>query len=184
MVGDKNYRIFSLNLILMCSIQKFFINGRDPYDFFDKMDINDDSSHAFYLGIELAKAQIALQLGKDYDQDNELKWGVALEEKNTNLLKRPDLKGLRRNEMIFETIVSTLDKNKEINFAPFGIKKSKNTILISPFVPSKTLNNLKENKFAVVNYTDRSEFFVDCIIGKLSLKEKCKNFPGFLSMML
>ena len=69
-----------------------FINGRDPYDFFDKMDINDDSSHAFYLGIELAKAQIALQLGKDYDQDNELKWGVALEEKNTNLLKRPDLK--------------------------------------------------------------------------------------------
>ena len=32
--------------------------------------------------------------------------------------------------MIFETIVSTLDKNKEINFAPFGIKKSKNTILI------------------------------------------------------
>ena len=68
------------------------MNGRDPYDFFDKMDIKDDSSHAFYLGIELAKAQIALQLGKDYDQDNELKWGVALEEKNTNLLKRPDLK--------------------------------------------------------------------------------------------
>ena len=60
--------------------------------------------------------------------------------------------------MIFETIVSTLDKNKEINFAPFGIKKSKNTILISLFVPSKTLNNLKENKFAVVNYTDRSDF--------------------------
>ena len=56
------------------------------------MDIKNDSSHAFYLGIELAKAQIALQLGKDYDQDNELKWGVALEEKNTNLLKRPDLK--------------------------------------------------------------------------------------------
>ncbi len=82
--------------------------------------------------------------------------------------------------MIFETIVSTLDKNKEINFAPFGIKKSKNTILISPFVPSKTLNNLKENKFAVVNYTDRSEFFVDCIVGKIKFKkEKCKNFPGF-----
>ena len=171
MVRDKNYRIFLSESYINVFNSEVFINGRDPYDFFDKMDINDDSSHAFYLGIELAKAQIALQLGKDYDQDNELKWGVALEEKNTNLLKRPDLK-LRRNEMIFETIVSTLDKNKEINFAPFGIKKSKNTILISPFVPSKTLNNLKENKFAVVNYTDRSEFFVDCIIGKIKFKKR------------
>ena len=122
MVRDKNYRIFLSESYINVFNSEVFINGRDPYDFFDKMDINDDSSHAFYLGIELAKAQIALQLGKDYDQDNELKWGVALEEKNTNLLKRPDSK-LRRNEMIFETIVSTLDKNKEINFAPFGIKK-------------------------------------------------------------
>ena len=68
------------------------------------MDINDDSSHAFYLGIELAKAQIALQLGKDYDQDNELKWGVR--GKKYKFIKTTQSLKLRRNEMIFETIVS------------------------------------------------------------------------------
>ena len=33
--------------------------------------------HAFYLGAELARAQIAWQLGKRYTQDEELTWGCA-----------------------------------------------------------------------------------------------------------
>ena len=37
-----------------------------------------DASHAFYLGVELARAQIAFQLGKRYVQDRELDWGVAV----------------------------------------------------------------------------------------------------------
>ena len=37
-----------------------------------------DASHAFYLGVELGRAQIAWQLGKRYLQDNELEWGVAV----------------------------------------------------------------------------------------------------------
>ena len=69
-----------------------FSSGSDPYDFFDQMKVDDDASHAFYLGIELARAQIAFQLGKDYDQDNELNWGIAVKKKKQNLLKRPDLK--------------------------------------------------------------------------------------------
>ena len=36
-----------------------------------------DASHAFYLGVELGRAQIAWQLGKRYLQDNALEWGVA-----------------------------------------------------------------------------------------------------------
>jgi len=31
---------------------------------------------AFYLGVELARAQIAWQLKKRYNQDEELAWGV------------------------------------------------------------------------------------------------------------
>ena len=50
----------------------------------------------FYLGVELAKAQIAWQLGKNYDQDNELEWGIATEKKNKNLLKRPTLKSTQK----------------------------------------------------------------------------------------
>ena len=35
------------------------------------------TSHAFYLGYELCKATIALQLGKQYRQDESLNWGLA-----------------------------------------------------------------------------------------------------------
>ena len=34
-----------------------------------------DPSHAFYLGYELAKAVTALTLGKNYVQDQALRWG-------------------------------------------------------------------------------------------------------------
>ena len=40
--------------------------------------VDADGSHAFYLGVELARAQIAFQLGKRYAQDNELRWGCAV----------------------------------------------------------------------------------------------------------
>ena len=35
----------------------------------------DDAGHAFYLGQELTKAELALQLGKNYTQDRPLWWG-------------------------------------------------------------------------------------------------------------
>lgn len=52
----------------------------DPFDLFPKLDLGTDTGHAFYLGVELARAQIAWQLGKRYAQDNELRWGVATDE--------------------------------------------------------------------------------------------------------
>ena len=63
--------------------------------------------------------------------------------------------------MIIETIVSTMDNDEEVNFSPFGIKKNKNQIYISPYIPSKTLLNLELTKCAVVNYTDNTSFFVN-----------------------
>ena len=50
----------------------------DPFDLWPGLGVDDDASHAFYLGVELGRAQIAWQLGKRYLQDNELEWGVAL----------------------------------------------------------------------------------------------------------
>jgi hypothetical protein len=35
-----------------------------------------DAAHAFYLGYELAKAVTALTLGKQYTQDQALRWGL------------------------------------------------------------------------------------------------------------
>ena len=39
--------------------------------------VENDAPHAFYLGLELARAQIAWQLGKRYVQDQELDWGCV-----------------------------------------------------------------------------------------------------------
>ncbi|MFO1351241.1 MAG: DUF6513 domain-containing protein [Gammaproteobacteria bacterium] len=52
----------------------------DPFAFFSHLGVEQDGGHAFYLGVELARAQIAWQLGKRYLQDNELGWGVAVPE--------------------------------------------------------------------------------------------------------
>lgn len=48
----------------------------DPFNLYPHLKVNDDASHAFYLGVELARAQIAWQLNKRYVQDQELNWGV------------------------------------------------------------------------------------------------------------
>lgn len=47
----------------------------DPFRLYPHLKVDDDASHAFYLGVELARAQIAWQLKKRYKQDEELDWG-------------------------------------------------------------------------------------------------------------
>ncbi len=59
----------------------------DPFDLFDKLSVEDDGAHAFYLGYELAKAEIARALGKRYAQDNPLRWGVAADDKPEDLTR-------------------------------------------------------------------------------------------------
>tara|TARA_Y100001954_G_scaffold237941_1_gene303480 strand:- start:1740 stop:2291 length:552 start_codon:yes stop_codon:yes gene_type:complete len=74
--------------------------------------------------------------------------------------------------MIFETIICTTNNKGSVNFAPFGIKKNKKHIFISPYIPSTTLNNLEETGNASINYIDDAAFFVNCIIGKKNFKKK------------
>ncbi|MDD5364611.1 MAG: DUF6513 domain-containing protein [Gallionellaceae bacterium] len=54
----------------------------DPFALWPHLKLEQDGGHAFYLGVELARAQIAWQLGKRYNQDEELAWGC--------MVRRPD----------------------------------------------------------------------------------------------
>ncbi len=54
-----------------------FHTAQDPFDLYPELGVEKDSGHAFYLGVELARAQIAWQLGKRYGQDEPLRWGCA-----------------------------------------------------------------------------------------------------------
>ncbi len=49
----------------------------DPFDLYPKLQVADDAGHAFYLGVELARAETAWQLGKRFNQDEALRWGCA-----------------------------------------------------------------------------------------------------------
>jgi hypothetical protein len=51
--------------------------AKDAFDLFAKLGVEQDGAHAFYLGAELARAEIAYRLGKRYAQDEPLDWGVA-----------------------------------------------------------------------------------------------------------
>ncbi len=55
----------------------------DPFDLYPKLNVENDGGHGFYLGVELARAQIAYQLGKRFNQDEALTWGCALENRET-----------------------------------------------------------------------------------------------------
>jgi dihydropteroate synthase-like protein len=52
---------------------------RDALALFAKLDVERDGAHAFYLGAELMKAEIAWLLGKRYAQDEPLHWGCAVD---------------------------------------------------------------------------------------------------------
>jgi dihydropteroate synthase len=57
----------------------------DPFALWAQLKLEGDAAHAFYLGVELARAEIAWRLGKRYVQDQPLDWGVAVERAAENL---------------------------------------------------------------------------------------------------
>ena len=51
--------------------------ARDAMSLFAELGVDNDGPHAFYLGTELMKAEMAWRLGKRYAQDSPLDWGCA-----------------------------------------------------------------------------------------------------------
>ncbi|HEY0351913.1 MAG TPA: DUF447 domain-containing protein [Gemmatimonadales bacterium] len=56
--------------------------------------------------------------------------------------------------MIVESIVTTLDPDGGINFAPMGVEWGEETIVLKPFLETTTFRNLSASGAAVVNLTD------------------------------
>ncbi|MFN3986720.1 MAG: DUF6513 domain-containing protein [Rhodocyclaceae bacterium] len=54
--------------------------GTDPYQLWPHLGLEHDGGHAFYMGVELARAEIAWTLGKRYAQDQALVWGCAVDQ--------------------------------------------------------------------------------------------------------
>jgi dihydropteroate synthase-like protein len=57
----------------------------DPFTLYPDLKLDSDGGHAFYMGVQLARAQIAWQLGKRFDQDQILDWGCATDRPKQDL---------------------------------------------------------------------------------------------------
>ena len=60
--------------------------ARDPFTLYPQLALAGDPGHAFYLGVELARAEIAWRLGKRYVQDQPLDWGCAVAREAQDLI--------------------------------------------------------------------------------------------------
>ncbi|WP_181706949.1 DUF6513 domain-containing protein [Chthonobacter rhizosphaerae] len=74
---DRNYRIEVAEDGVHIYNRDIHLVDKDAFEFFPHLGVETDGGHAFYLGAELQKAEIAYALGKRYAQDNPIDWGVA-----------------------------------------------------------------------------------------------------------
>jgi dihydropteroate synthase len=78
-VRDANFRIETADDGIHVYNRDGHHVARDALSLFSKLGVDKDGAHAFYLGTELMKAEIAFRLGKRYAQDEPLDWGVAVD---------------------------------------------------------------------------------------------------------
>ncbi|SPB17869.1 hypothetical protein NOV72_05072 [Caballeronia novacaledonica] len=85
-IRDPNYRV-------QISAEGIHVYNRDghhvaidPFALYPELKVESDGGHAFYLGVQLARAEIAWQLGKRFDQDQPLDWGCEVERPEEDLM--------------------------------------------------------------------------------------------------
>ncbi len=90
-ITDPNFRIFAERGEIHLLNRDGYWHGSDPYEVFDRMVATVGTltaEHAFYLGMELMKARTALTLGKQYTQDEALRWGFLTVEEVSAVARR------------------------------------------------------------------------------------------------
>ena len=96
-IRDHNYRIFAADGEVHLVGPGLHLHNADPFNIMEQLyhcgpdgglPKNLDASHAFYLGYEMSKARTALTLGKNYEQDEPLDWGLATRPETRHYLKK------------------------------------------------------------------------------------------------
>ena len=164
-IKDHSFRIFAEDGRLHVMTCGVYLEGSDPFDLFEQLLPQSpaaiDPSHAFYLGYEMAKATVALNLGRNYRQDQALDWGAhrpRVDPPGTKGLTNgaTPRRGLRRGgghrrrtpALILEGIVTTMGETGGVNVAPMGAVVNDSghgpfrRMVLRPFRTTTTLANL------------------------------------------
>jgi len=67
---------------------------------------------------------------------------------------------------IFETLVTTVGAGGRVNCAPLGARYSGEEVLLMPFKPSTTLDNILASGCAVLNLSTDVRIFAGCVTGR------------------
>ncbi|HEY0561964.1 MAG TPA: DUF447 domain-containing protein [Methylophilus sp.] len=68
--------------------------------------------------------------------------------------------------MIFETIITTVDLEGNAHVSPFGIRQQEGFVIIAPYKPSTTLQNILTTNYAVMNLSDDVRIFAGAVARK------------------
>jgi uncharacterized protein len=74
------------------------------------------------------------------------------------------------NEQIFEAVVTTVSATGAVHVAPMGVRYEGAEVVLMPFKPSTTLDNILSVKAAVLNILVDPRVFAGCVTGR-------KNWP-------
>ncbi len=72
--------------------------------------------------------------------------------------------------MIRESIVTTRGRDGRVHIAPMGIHVIEDALIIAPFKPSSTLDNLLREPCACINYADDVRVYAGCLTGRRDWK--------------
>lgn len=71
------------------------------------------------------------------------------------------------NDLIYECVVSTVDDQGQPNVAPLGVRYGpEGRVVLMPFKPSATLNNILAQGHAALNIVTDTRVFAGCVTGR------------------
>ena len=68
--------------------------------------------------------------------------------------------------MIYEVIISTMNEDGSSHIAPMGVSQKADFIVLKPFKPSKTLDNILTQKIAIMNIVTDVRVFAGAVTGR------------------
>jgi hypothetical protein len=82
------------------------------------------------------------------------------------------------NEQIFETVVTTCSPAGVVHVAPMGVRYADDRVVLKPFRPSTTLDNILASRHAVLNVVADVRVFAGCVTGRRGWPTDDVQAPG------
>jgi len=70
------------------------------------------------------------------------------------------------NDPIYETVITTVSADGRVHVAPMGVRYVDQDVVLMPFKPSTTLDNVLATRHAVLNIVTDTRVFAGCVTGR------------------